>query len=142
LVYDATELLRFSAEESIPGYYPERPSESGFECVALTTDGSFRILDRKGNEIALDPSGIFSGMAIASDFRMIKRITVGDQSLEFHYTVGPLGNCLISSAELRNADSDQVFLISYEFDKRGNLCRVRRPYNSLACAGAVPDTRR
>ncbi|HUU43089.1 MAG TPA: hypothetical protein VMX57_04880, partial [Planctomycetota bacterium] len=44
------EVLVFSSKRSAAGYEPENPTVSRFSFLALMTDGSFRLIDRKGNE--------------------------------------------------------------------------------------------
>lgn len=133
------EVLSFSEDAALVGYLPRDPSSSNYEILAVLSDGSFRLVDRAGNEAAFDASGRFNGLAFSPKGRMVRSIVAGDRRVGFSYALGSSGEFVISRARctapsrdgLPIAEATTLYQVNYEYDRVGRLEAVRGP-RSLA----------
>ena len=127
LVHGSSEVLIFSAEGDIAGYIPTSAETSRFKILALMSNASFRLLDKKGNEIAFAPSGNFDGMAVSPEYRMVKSVCQGKHKVNFKYTTDKSGKIMIASAYLLSDEkgAKPVYSVQYQYDAEGRLCRIK-----------------
>ena len=100
------------------------------------TDGSHRLLDKHGNEIAFSASGVFEKLIPGDRERVVRAISSGGQTVTFDYTIGAGGDMLIAGARLTGDDTAQAtYAVQYEYDGEDRLCAARRKGVETAAAG-------
>jgi hypothetical protein len=126
LVHGGSEVLVFSEKGKIAGYVPKAGATSRFAMLAILSDASFRLLDRAGNEVAFDGAGDFTGLAVASQRRMVQFVSVGKQQVSFDYTIDQSGTVRIAKAQLtdKTNGTHPTVMVRYQYDAEGRLARV------------------
>lgn len=125
LIHGDSEILCFSSTGRIAGYVPRDPKRSRYEILAPLTDGSYRLLDKTGNESLFAASGAFAGMTITAEFPMVASISVGEQTLRFTYTIDRLGKATVAKAELSaGKETNALYAVDYRYDSEDRLAAV------------------
>lgn len=125
LVNGSSEVLTFSDKPEISGYVPENKENSRFKILILMSDGSFRLHDKKGNEIALSAAGDFKCFAVSPNYPIVKSVSAGLYKINFKYTIDNSGRVLIANANLSEKGKVKpLYAVRYEYDSKGRLCRV------------------
>jgi hypothetical protein len=133
LINDSNETLTFSDKGPIAGYVPQNEEKSRFKILAIMSNASFRLLGKRGNEIAFSSDGKFECFAVSSDCPMVKSISAGPYKVNFNYTIDPSGGVLIASARLfEEGKTKPVYAVRYEYDNEGRLCNARGSENQVA----------
>ncbi|MBI4641285.1 MAG: hypothetical protein HY731_11355, partial [Candidatus Tectomicrobia bacterium] len=129
-----SEVLVFSNRGTIAGYIPENRGKSRVQILALLSDASFRLLDTAGNEIAFNPAGEFTGMAVSPERRMVASVSHGHQRVNFTYTLDRSGQIRIASAHLTDDKGGigPTYLMYYQYNDEGRLSRVIGPASQTA----------
>ena len=100
------------------------------------SDASFRLLDKKDNEIVFNPGGIFNSAFVSNDrpIPMVKSVSLGKQRVDFQYTINNSGRVMIANARLKSGDQDAgpTYVVHYQYDSEGRLCAVTGPDNPVA----------
>jgi hypothetical protein len=122
------EELTFSDRGPVVGYVPLRESESRFKILAIVSDGSFRLLDRKNREFRFDPAGRFNGLLSGSGRPLVESISSGEKEIAFSYTLNGEGDLVINRASLHETQNtpQPTYVIRYDYDREGRLCNVDR----------------
>lgn len=128
MVHNISEVLTFSAEGPLAGFVPEDKSKSRFDMLAIMTDGSFRLVDKAGNETELDPAGEFNWMAVSPEAHVVKSVSQGAHEVCFNYTIDNQGKVRIAGAKLLEPQSGQgpTYAVHYDYDGEGRLCSISR----------------
>jgi len=128
-VNDHVEELTFSADNEIPGYVPDDARASRFRVAALLANGGLEVRDQHGNRIRLTPGWDFDSILPAPERQMVRSVSMGGRRVTFGYTLDAQGQVVIATAtvagDARRAGS--TWIVRYEYDDDGRLCRVRRP---------------
>lgn len=140
LIGGGSEILVFSDRGRLAGYTPTSAGTGRFEFLALMSDGSFRLRDRAGQEIAFTPSGVFAGIAPAGDAQMIRTVSDGTRHVTFTYTLDRAGHLRIASARLAtDSATPPPPVVVYRYDEEGRLMEARR--HALAVASVTGSFR-
>ncbi|MFQ5751840.1 MAG: hypothetical protein ACE5HI_07570, partial [bacterium] len=127
ILTDTSEVFVFRSKWGVAAYIPESGTKSTFRKMLLMTDGSFRLLDGKENEIAFDASGMFDGISPGPEhLRMICSVSQGSQVLNFKYTLDDENSVRISESYLIDdeGNSSPKFVAHYIYDNQRRLARV------------------
>jgi hypothetical protein len=117
-----SETLVFSKDGVVVGYIPESLKESQFKLLALMTNLSYRLVDKKDNEIVFNQSGEFEKLISTSDEYLIKSMSSGNYAVDFGYKINDAGKPVISQAELtKDGKSDNKITMQYFYDADGRL---------------------
>lgn len=142
LLHGGSEVLTFSDSGPIAGYKPTDAGKSRFQILALMSDGSFRLLDKAGNETAFSPSGEFDRMAAFPERPMVRAISQGEQKVSFAYTLDPSGKVQIAGAHLSEGEGGKpTYVVHYRYDGEGRLASVERSGNPVARLQDRPEDR-
>lgn len=128
------EVFVFRQKWGFGAYIPEHSQKSKYRKMALMTDGSFQLIDKKKNEIAFDPSGFFDGIATNPEqFRVIRSMTQGTQKVTFKYELDKDNSVRISKSYLLNTEekSEPELIAQYLYDDEGRLAKVDRAMDML-----------
>jgi len=127
-IHNHTELLTFDANGRIPGYVPNEGRTSRFRIAALLTNGGLELLDRHGNRIRLTPGWDFDAIRPAPDAQIVRSVSMGGHKVKFAYTLDRLGRVVIATAAFCPDKPRAVpeYIVRYEHDEDGRLCRVER----------------
>ncbi|MFW6119054.1 MAG: hypothetical protein ACOC7S_01815 [Planctomycetota bacterium] len=132
LANGTTQVLHFGDRDGVAGYVPEPGSQSRYDILAIMSDGSFRLVDNRGNEFALDGAGRFEAVLPACP--LVQSISCADQKITFRYTVDPSGTLRVATARAGTGEKDRC-LVHYQYGARGALCSTTRelPRDEVAC---------
>ncbi len=128
------EELEFKSKWGIGAYLPEREAGMAKKMV-LMTDGSFRLMDRRGNEIAFDPDGSFAGVSVNRQRqRLIDSVVCGRQRVRFQYRFVENGSVAVAKALLFNTQEggSPVHEVRYDYGPDGSLAGVETAGPSLS----------
>jgi len=131
LLYGGSEVLTFSDKGQYAGYVPADAGRSRFEVLALMSNASFRLLDKKGNETAFGSSenftGKFEGVAVSPKKRLVSAVSQGKKKVAFKYTMDKSGDVIITSASLLQDEegAKPTYVVRYQYDDEGRLCSVK-----------------
>ncbi|RKX58256.1 MAG: hypothetical protein DRP29_06970 [Thermodesulfobacteriota bacterium] len=107
----------------IAGYVPE-DKESDFKFLAILSDKSFQLLDKKNREYAFDAAGNFIGMSA----KVIKSISQEKYSIKFIYDFSKNGKLRVKEAKVyEKGKKKYLYALNYKYDKNGMLCKIIRP---------------
>ena len=135
LVNGSSEVLTFNDKPEISGYVPGNNEASRFKVLALMSDGSFRLLDKKGNEIAFNAAGDFKYFTVSHNCPMVKSVSAELYQVKFEYTIDPSGQLLIANAHLwEEGKAESLYAINYEYDNQGRLCKASNSKKHVAKA--------
>lgn len=124
-VHDSAEVLAFTSERFVAGYVSQDEEASRYQILATLSDGSFRLLDTHGNEIAFTPEGDFACLLPSTDPPMVAALSSGPYRIDFSYTIAPDGRILIAGAHLAKQGAPRVLCeVRYAYDGAGKLCNV------------------
>ncbi|MFW6106616.1 MAG: hypothetical protein ACOC8H_00490 [bacterium] len=131
-VHDQVEVLTFDSDHEPPGYVPEDAAASRFRVAALLSNGALELLDRHGNQIRLTRGWDFDSVLPAPERRMVRSVSMGGRRITFGYTLDAQGQVVIATAAVSQdkPDADSTWVVRYEYDDAGRLCRVRPPGDS------------
>jgi len=134
LIHGTSEELTFSDKGMIAGYVPDNAESSWFQILALMSDASFRLLDKRNNEIAFNPGGGFEGLIVSPDRPMVRSISLGKQRVEFKYTINRYGSIMIASARVSGGEdgSEPTYAVHYSYDNEGRLYCVKGSGSQVA----------
>jgi hypothetical protein len=90
----------------------------------LPNDG-LQLVDKHGNETVFDPGWKFNKMLPSRDQRMVRLLSMGNQTVEFRYAIDRSGKLVIASASLASPQAPSRHVVRYEHDAEGRLCRVQ-----------------
>ncbi|MFA5251546.1 MAG: hypothetical protein WC454_03045 [Phycisphaerae bacterium] len=126
MVNGSSETLVFSESGEIAGYVPQNKEKSRYEILALMSDASFQLLDKKGNEVAFGPDGKFEWFAASPDCPIVKSVSSGPYKVNFEYTLDRSGNALADSIHLLCEGGTKVlYAIGYNYDAEGRLSHIK-----------------
>jgi len=124
-LHGTREALVFDPTGSVVGYVPRNRAKTGFQILAVLSDCSFRLVDKRGNEVAFGPDGKFRGLNPSSDRLAVKSVSVGPYKVDFGYTMGRAGSLMIANARLtKQGTSETLHVVRYEYDAEGRLCKA------------------
>jgi hypothetical protein len=133
LINGSSEAMTFSNKSAVYSYIPENGENSRFKGLGLMSDGSFRLLDKKGNEIAFNSTGDFMNFVISLDCLMVKSISEGPYKINFKYTIDNSGQVLIANANLSEKGTvEPLYVVKYKYDKEGLLCSINNSETQVA----------
>ena len=95
--------------------------------MVLMGDASFRLLDARGNEIAFDPGGAFTGIAPNPDIlHMVAAVQSGEHSIRFTYALDDDHTVRIAQAYLTDREGalPPQTAINYYYDLENRLARA------------------
>jgi hypothetical protein len=133
-----SEVLILGERDGVVGYVPADGAASRFQLLALLSDGSFRLLDRRGHEFAFDSTGSFISLASPLE-PVVRRVSHGSQTARFTYALSPSGHPVVVETAFSTGETtgQPGHVVRYEYDAEGRLARVGgRP--ELA-AGRAPE---
>jgi hypothetical protein len=115
---------------------PDSGQSSRFQHVALLSDAGLRLADKHGNQVRFNPAWRFESMLSCRDRRMVRSVTMGGRRETFHYTIDNEGQVVVASAALSDdtESARPTYVVHYEYDGEGRLCRVDRPEPFVAAA--------
>ena len=125
LINGNRETLIFSSDRyALAGYVPEDEEQSKVKILALLSDGSFQLSDKRGIEVSFDPGGQFNGMSA----RVIKSISQGSHKVELSYEFqGETGPRVTKAKVLEKGKEDTLYAVEYKYGQDGRLCKVISP---------------
>lgn len=120
LVHGGSETLVFDDSRAIAGYAPLTDWTAGrFRFLAFMSDGSFRLVDDRENEILFDVAGRFKGIIGPSGTRFVRTLRHGHDRLEFSYELPRTGSVRIKKARLAGKRAQ---IVSYDYGlKKGRI---------------------
>lgn len=137
LLGGSSEVLVFSDKGRIAGYVPHTEDKSRFTILGILSDGSFRLFEKSGNQIAFDAGGQFDGLTFSPERPMVQAISMGDRRITFTYPFDRSGHARIASANLTEGSGrvGPTYLVKYQYDAEGRLARVLGPGSHMAVHG-------
>lgn len=119
------EVVCFTKDKAIIGYAPEKPETSQFEFLALMSDLSYRLVDKKENEIVFDSSGKFDKIISTSENLLVRSMSSGNYNIYFNYKFSKLGKPVVAQAKLiKNGKDDSEIIMQYSYDNDGRLSKA------------------
>ena len=140
LVHGDSEVFVFSDQRDIAGYVPEDEQTSEYQFMPFMSDASYRLIDKSGNEVVINPGGTFKGMIINPGNPVVKSISQGNYKVSFKYTIDKSRGVIIASANLSEKGKlKPVYIVRYQYDDEGRLAKVERQQTQLTAAKHEPD---
>jgi hypothetical protein len=137
------EILRFSDKGRIIGYEPEAATGGRTKFAAILSDGSFRLLDMTGNELAFDAAGIHRATVPNVEDHLVRAITLGKQTVTLEYELDAQARPRVARAEVGGGNDPNALrrTLAYAYDESGRLARVAAPRPAAAAADKEPASR-
>jgi hypothetical protein len=128
LVRGDSEILTFGNNGGLAAYYPQDGAASPYKLLAPRINGTFRLLNKNGNEIALDSRGEFDDILFEAERPLVAAVSSGPHKVEFKYTLDGATGARIASASVSGTGDNvaPACVLKYEYDADGCLCRVSR----------------
>ena len=137
LLHNTAEVLTFSDTGDIAAYLPEDEAMSRYRVAAMLTNGGLQLVDKHGNEIRFTSGGRFESALPAREQHVVRSIAMGDRKVTFGYTIDHDGRVIIATAGLSQDKlyAPPTYVVRYDYDDIGRLCRVRHPETKVAATG-------
>lgn len=104
------------------GYSPHDEEHSPYQFLALLTDGSFQLEDKKGGQMMFDRAGGFEKMMV----KVVKSMSQGRNKAEFDYQYKSGGFQISTARVLTEGVTAPLYSVMYYYGDDGRLARVRK----------------
>ncbi len=107
------------------GYVPESRAPSRYALLAVLTDGSFRLADRKDNEFAFDAWGDFQSLKPSAESPLVHSMSLGRHRVELVYGLDAQAAPRVMAVQVHDADGGEpTVAAAYRYDAAGRLSRI------------------
>ncbi|MBM4162388.1 MAG: hypothetical protein FJ217_14965 [Ignavibacteria bacterium] len=123
-----TETFDYDPSGQVVGYVPEKGRQSSYKFLGVMTDGSYRLLDKRGNEIDFTAGGVFERMIPGGEQNVVRSMSSVGFKVQFDFTLTSGGKFLVASARLVQDDKtgESEHVIQYAYDNENRLCAIER----------------
>ncbi len=132
LVVDITsgkkETFELQERGSTAEYVPEHEPWSRFRIMRLMMDGSFTLIDKRGENFTFDASGHFKTVSASAERPLVKSQKMKNQQVDFTYEYRADSGLRIKQALVSNVgESKPIQTVRYEYDDESRLARIVKP---------------